>query len=276
MDLFGKDMVIGDFKLSDYGLMLASFGSGSANDEEDLGMSYETVETYIGSNPVPVYLGAKYTSKLKPQATIVKNGCNAYNTSHLYFNEHECREILRQLTGFRGYKKMQIYSYEFDELLYFNVRITNVSYRKIANKVAGIILQMECDSQFAWSKEYTQVYHVTSDTPIMFFNTSDDLNNYLFPIVTITSPSPIANLEIKNISDENWTSVIKNVSADERIVMDCKNEILTSSISDKVILNDFNMHFIRLIAGKNEIQVNANATLIFHFRVPRKVGFLCE
>lgn len=48
MDLFGKDMIIGDFKLSDYGLMLASFDSNSANDEEELGMDYETIEEYIG------------------------------------------------------------------------------------------------------------------------------------------------------------------------------------------------------------------------------------
>lgn len=276
MDLFGKDMVIGDFKLSDYGLMLASFDSGSANNEEDLGMNYETIEEYIGHNPVPVYLGSKYTNKLKTQATIIKDSCKTYNTSDLYFSEHECRELLRQLTGFRGYKNMQIYSYEFDELLYFNVRITNVSYRKISNKVVAIILQMECDSQFAWSKEYNNVYRATQNKPIIFYNTSDDLNNYLLPKVTIISKSAIANLEIKNVMDNNWISSIQNISENETIIMDSKNEIITSSNKDKIIMNDFNMHFIRMIAGKNQIEVNNDVTIIFNFRVPRKVGFICE
>lgn len=197
MELFGKDMYIGDFKLSDYGLILASFDSNVSNSEDELGMDHETIESYIGHNPVPVYLGSKYTNKLKPQATIVKDYC--YNTNP-YFTEHECREILRQLTGFRGYKKMQLYSYEFDELIYFYVRVTNVSYRKIAGKVAGIILQMECDSQFAWSRDFSSVYNVKAGTPFIFYNSSDDLYNYLLPKITIVSRSSIPELKIKNLS----------------------------------------------------------------------------
>ena len=273
MDLFGKDMIIGDFKLSDYGLILASFDSNSANDEEELGMDYETIEEYIGHNPIPVYLGSKYNNKLKPQATIIKDVC--YDQPY-YFTEHECREVLRQLTGFRGYKTMQIYSYEFDELLYFNVRIVNASYRKISDKVVAIILQMECDSQFAWSKEFITVYSASPERPIMFYNSSDDLNNYLLPKITITSNSPIASLKIKNIFDDNWVTEIKNISANEVITMDSKNEILTSSMANRNVLNDFNMHFIRMVAGQNNIEVNSDITITFEFKVPRKVGFVCE
>ncbi len=273
MELFGKDMSIGDFKLSDYGLMLASFDSSASNSECDLGMDYETIESYIGYNPVPIYLGSKYTNKLKPQATIIKNGCNNTN---LYFTEHECREVLRQLTGFRGYKKMQIYSYVFDELIYFYVRVTNVFYRKSSGKVAGIILQMECDSQFAWSKDFHSVYQVQSEKPFLFYNSSDDLYNYLLPKVIIQSASPIPHLEITNLSDHGWTTVIKNIKANEIITMDSKNEILVSSASDRIILNDFNMHFIRLLSGKNQLKANTDITMTFNFKLPRKVGFVCK
>lgn len=273
MDLFGKDMVIGDFKLSDYGLMLASFDSNSSDSEDELGMDHETIEEFIGHNPVPVYLGAKYQNKLKPQATIIKD---VNINSDMHFTEHECRDILRQLTGFRGYKNMQIEPYEFDELLYFNVRIVSLSYKKVSGKVVGIILQMECDSQFAWSKEHRITYHLEAENPIFLQNTSDDLYNYLLPKIIITPSSSIANLELTNVSDDNWTAIISNIDSDEEITMDSKNELLISSNEDRIIMNDFNMHFIRLVAGENLIKSNVDVTLTFIFKVPRKVGFICE
>ena len=45
MDLFGKDMIIGNFKLSDYGLMLGTFDLN--NEEEELGMDYDTIEEFV-------------------------------------------------------------------------------------------------------------------------------------------------------------------------------------------------------------------------------------
>ncbi len=273
MELFGRDMIIGDFKLSDYGMILASLDSGATSTEDELGMDHETIEEYIGHNSIPVYLGAKYTSKLRPQATIIKDPSIS---SDMKFTEHECRDILRQLTGFQGYKNMQINPYIFDELLYFNVRITAVKYKKIAGNVTGIILDMECDSQFAWSKDFITTYNINAGEIIKIYNKSDDLYNYLLPKITITSPSSISRLEIKNLSDNNWTSIITNLSKNETITMDSKNEILTSSIANKIILNDFNMHFIRLVPDENQLQVNSNVTLTFNFKLPRKVGFICE
>ncbi len=273
MDLSGKDMVIGDFKLSDYGFMLASFDPGSSNFEDELGMDYETIEEFIGQNPVPVYLGARYTGKLKPHAAVVKDP--RYNKD-MYFSEHECRELLRQLTGFTGYRLMQIYSYKLDELLYYNVRITNASYKKIGGKVAGILLSMECDSQFAWSKEFTAVYTAAAGQPFLFCNTSDDLYHYLLPSVTIASAAPIERLDIQNLSDGGWTTTIQHIRQGEIIQMDSQHEILTSSVPGRMLWNDFNMHFIRLIAGQNQIQTNSNIQMTFRFRLPRKAGFLCE
>ena len=269
MNLFGEDMIIGNFKLSDYGLVLASF-EDSSNTEDDLGMNHDTIEEYIGENPVPVYIGAKYSEKLRPTATIIKNPCIMQD---LYFTEHECRTILRELTGFYGYKKMQIYSNEMNEMLYFNVRINSVQYKKVAGKITGIIFEMECDSQFAWSKEFNYTYKVSVGTILSFYNISDDLNNYLKPTVKITAFSNIEQLEIVNLTDNNWTTVLKNISANEVIIMDSKNEILESSL-DRLVLNDFNMHFIRFVSGINKIQVNSDVMLNISFVYPRKVGFV--
>lgn len=270
MDLFGQDMVIGDFKLSDYGLMLGAFDF-SGTSEDELGMDSDTIEEFVGSNSVPLYITSKFSNKLKPQATIIKKNC-MYTDQ--FFTEHECREILRQLTGFQGYKTMQVQSENFSELLYFNARIQSVNYKKIGGNVAGVILNMECDSQFAWSKEFTYTYNIKAGNTIVLYNFSDDLYNYLYPTITIIPKSPITSLNIINITDNEWTTTLSNLSAGEIITMDSKNEILTSSNKERIIMNDFNMHFFRLISGKNIISVNSDVTLNISFRVPRKVGFL--
>ena len=124
MNVFGKDMYYGEFKLSDFGLMLSTF---SLEDEEELGMDYEVIEEFVGHNPVPMYLGAEYTNKLELTTTIIKSKCNVLDFDPI-FTEHECREVLRQLTGFRGYRKVQIVSDDPDELYYYNARTKSVSY----------------------------------------------------------------------------------------------------------------------------------------------------
>lgn len=272
MELFGQDLVIGDFKFSDYGLILGSFDVGASESEDELGMDHEAIEEFIGHNPVPLYLGAQYTEKLRPQITIVKDPC-VYNDD-LYFTEHECREVLRQLTGCKTYRLMQIYSEAFDELIYFYVRTQSASYKKVNGHVVGIILIMECDSQFAWSKEYEDTYTVKAGETFVFYNASDDLYNYLLPTITISSSSSISQLQLVNLNDGNWTTTIDNIAAQEIITMDSKNEILTSSTPGRLVLNDFNMHFIRFVNGRNEIQSNADITLSVKCRVPRKVGFV--
>lgn len=273
MKIWGLDAIIGDFQLSNYGLILASFEGVSSKDEE-LGIEHNTIEEYIGHNPIPIYLGSSFNSKLYPTATLVKDPSININKNDKYFTEHECREVLRQLTGFRGYKKMQIFSYEFDELLFFNIRISNVRYQKIGGRVAGIILDIECDSQFAWSNDFNYTFNATPNSNLIFFNTSDDLYNYILPKVTIKSNSSISNLSIINIMDNEWTSTIKSLTANEIITMDSQNNILYSSNSNRIISNDFNMHFIRLVPGKNEFRVNHNIQITFTYKVPRKVGFI--
>lgn len=269
MDLFGSDAIIGNFKLSDYGLMLAAFGSPS--EEEELGMDYETVEEFIGNNPVPVYLGAKFSSKLMPQATIIKNPCS---DSLGYFTEHECREILRELTGFPGYKKMEILSDAMEDYYYFNVRVNKASYYKVGSHVAGIILGMECDSQFAWSKDYTLTYTLKAGDHLMFINQSDDLYSYLLPHVSIFSSEAVDTLQIVNTQDNDWTTELTNIAAGETLTMNSQAKTLLSSISGKLPLNDFNMHFIRFLPGRNDLQVSHDVTIVLKYKLPRKVGFL--
>ncbi len=270
MEIFAEDAIIGDFKLSEYGLILASFNDNS-DSTEDLGMDQEITEEYIGNNPMPVFLGSKYSSKLKPTLTVVKNPCLH---KLLDFSEHECRDILRRLTGHQGYIRLQIIHQSTDEELFYNVRTVSVNYQKVMGKVVGIIINMECDSQFAWTKEMDITIPAKQARPFNLYISTDDLSNYVYPVVTLRASSTLESISLKNISDNNWETVIKHLLKNEVITIDSQRQIIYSSRKDRMIADDFNMRFPRFIPDKNSYITDQDISIQFKYSLPRKAGFV--
>ena len=270
MEIFSKDFILGNFRASDYGLMLGSF-SYSGESEDELGIVPTIIEEFVGNNPMPIYLGQKYENKLELSITIVKNPCT--NQVSMAFTERELRSILRTITGYKGYEWLKVINHEIDDDIWYRARVSNVSYKRVSGNVVGIILEMVCDSAFAWSKENEIRIQSKAGQKFYVFNNTDDLHNYVLPFVEITS-STDGDITITNISDNNWTSEIKNVKANEKITIDSQKEIIESSIEHSLLLNDFNLHFPRFIEGKNEYISDTNITIIFKYRVSKKVGFI--
>lgn len=269
MEIFCNDWMLGDFQASDYGLIVASFSSGSSSDDET-GISISINEQFISHNPIPVYIGQAYADKLRPQVTLVKNPCMFHD--EVYFTENDCRAILRKVIGYNGYQWMRLINDNPDENLWYKAKVVNVSYQRMGSKVAGIILEMECDSCFAWSKEYNLTINAKANRAFHIYNNTDDLYHYVLPITTVT---PTAGGEFSIINNtENWETKISNISATEVLTMDSKNELLSSSKAHASLLNDFNLHYIRLVPDRNEFIVNQDAAIQFKYRVPRKAGFV--
>lgn len=278
MDVFGKDAVIGDFRLSDHDLVLGSFNFD--NETVDLGMGMETTESFIGNNPVPAYLGSKHNAKLMPKITIMQNECK---TDRIYFTMKECREIISKFMGFQGYVKMYIEDEKYDETMFYNIRFLSASYEKSYDKVIGIIFEGECDSQFAWSEPVVNSYSITNDNKVInIYNDSDDLYNYLLPSVEIELSNELeekneVTLVINHVGETHSTEfTLKGI---RRIVMDSKKCTIQLVTYSGIIIdafsggNDFNMNFIRLKPGNNQFYVSQNANIKFTYNLPRKVGF---
>lgn len=267
MDVFGKDALIGDYRLSDHGLMLATF---NYEDAYNLGMTMETKEEFLGKNPVPTYLGSTYNSKLQPKITVIQN---ERITNKNYFTVNEVREILGRLTGFQGYKKMQVYSTELLENLYYMVRVADVDYELSGGKVVGIVLTMECESQFAWiDDEYEDV--ITENDTIMYLDNNSDLRyDYTLPIVTITSENLITDFSIINVTDNDRETHIDEIKAGEVVTINSPLSKITSSMNTNYS-ETFNYIFPKLVAGVNELCISHPVTINFKMKLPRKVGFL--
>lgn len=269
MEVFGKDLILGEFRLSDYGMMLASFDYNGES-EDETGITISTIEEFIGDNPIPKYLGEKYSNKIKPKVTFVKDPCAFGN--NMYFSEKECRNILRTVTGIRGYQWMKIINDESEDDIWFRSKIINISSKRVGSNILGLILEMENDSPFGWSSETTIDLNFKADKSIRIFSNTDDLYNYIYPTVSIMCSSD-GDFTINNITD-NLLSEIKNVRNGEVITINSKTEVITSSMVHDLLLNDFNLNWIRLKPDANELVTNMDAKITFKYRVPRKVVLL--
>lgn len=274
MELYGRDLVFGEFRASDYQCYLASFSS-TGEREEETGIAVETIEEFIADNPVPVYLGQRYEQKLKPSFVLTKDSCV---TTEDYFSEYDCRAILRLITGQRGYQWMHVITDDVGEDIAYRARVTSISYQKLAGRVVGIIVNMECDSQFAWSQEQIVTISAKVNQPFYIYSNSDDLFSYIYPYVEVI-PLSGGTLEVRNEEDNNWLVKITMTQARETIRYDCQREIIDGSRNDSGqamvnYLNNSNCHFFRLLPGRNTFVSNINAQFTFRFREPRKVAFV--
>ena len=265
MEIFGKDMKIGNFILSEHGLMLASF-KYKGESEDDLGLEHTIQEVYTGNSPIPLYIGSKYSKKLGFEITIVKK-CDDSS-----FSEFEVRDILRNLTGMPYYQWAQILTENPDENLYYKCKTTSASIKRINGNIVGILLTMECDSPFAWSKEYINEFNINTGDTIILNNTSDDFYQDYCPLIYITAQNAIEKLSIVNITNGWKETVISNIDANETIMMDSSKQTLSSSIEGKYILDSFNFKWFSLAPGLNEIYFNNSVHLKIVSRFPRKVG----
>lgn len=270
MEIYNKDLIIGDFRLSDYGLMLGSF-SHVGESEDDIALGVSTIEEFIGDNPVPIYLGQKHSNKLIFQATFVKNPC--IFGDNLRLCENDCRSVLRTLTSGNGYQWLKLVLQEPDEDLWYRAKANSISYKRINGHVAGMIVSFECDSCFAWTKENVIVVNAEAGRPFYIYVNSDDMNNYVFPTVELRPSS--TGLSLVNTSDNRWKTSIKNIRQNEMITLDSRRQIVTSNTtSHESLMDDFNLGWPRLIPGKNEYVSDSNVAIVMKFRAPRKAGVL--
>lgn len=269
IELFSKNFIFGDFRASDHGLMPASF-SYSGTSEDEIGMEVTTSEEFTGNSPIPVYLGEKHSGKLKFEITVIKNPC--VFDDNIYFAQKDCRWILRELTGKRGYQWTKILMYDLGEDIWYRAKVNNISYERIGGRIAGLVLEFECDSHFAWTPERNITVHAKAGQPFYIYNDSDDLSEALYPLVSI-SLSTSGIITITNKTNTQKTE-IKNVQAGEKITIDSRKEIITSNLEHELLLNDFNLCWPCLVPGKNEYVCNVSMTVTMKYRSPRKVGIV--
>lgn len=283
MKAYFTDVKIGDFIASENGLSMEVDFNASPDEDIDLSMSSDTIEEYIGRETIPLDYGSNHHGKLTFEITFSKMECHDNDT--IVFTPHEIRSILRQLTGKQYYQKLYFLTdiTRDDEMIYYRVKTTNTSAKRINGNIVGLSFEFTCDSFWGYTDDLQLALNLKAGDKFIFYNNSDEINDYLLPKLTIKNCECGAKgsgngLIITNVSDNNRETCLYDLSMDEVVVLDSKTEQVESNDSKRadggeknLIVQDFNLKWVKFIPGRNNMTVNQDCTLIFDYRLLRKV-----
>lgn len=91
-----------------------------------------------------------------------------------------------------------------------------------------------------------------------------DYNGYIYPYLEIKAgnSSPSTDITIKNITDNNRSMQVKSVTADSVLYVDCSVGSIIDSSANSYYEKLVDQRFLRLLQGKNEIQITGDIDYI--------------
>lgn len=196
-------------------------------------------------------------------------------------NRFERREIEKWLFHQPDYCKLYVdmdcdtygESYELvdgvQKRLYLNCRFVNPEKIDGNGGLVGYKFEVECDSAMAWQDEIEKKYAIGNSSPtsssVITVDVDTDLNDYIYPKVTISMGSSGGNIQIINQSDSpTRATAFTNVPANATIIMRGAG---VNYISGDYYQKFSNKNFIRLLDGANDLIVTGNVdNITFEFQ----------
>ena len=267
------DFMFDGKKLSDFGMMLCSFGS-SSSENTSIGnkITYRTAKPPMSDRTH--FVNAVYEEPVTASLDICKSRCGHHTEGKL--SPPEISALLSWLVRKDGYHKLKFYQDGYEDL-YFNAYISDIQAVKFGGAVFGLTLSVETDSPYAYMETVRADLDMKAGSICSILNLSDETGAAAPGHLSVRCLSD-GDLCIKNLSDNNRTTCVKNCSADETITFDCIHKLISSSDSTHKLSNDFNYTYFRMVHTygdrQNLVTANMNCRLHLEYNPVRKVGIL--
>lgn len=259
------DFMYDNRKLSDFGMVICKFGSNGI----------ETISngSYIAFNTVSTLNGAKhelvstvYENYLTATFQICKNSCISNNEE---ISIDEVRDIMRWLNR-KEFHKFKLLDEDYINI-YFEATF-NVSKIEFNGRIYGLELEIVTNRPYAIHEPLTLVIdNIEENGTKKIFSKSDD-EGFIYPKMEITINQD-GDFEIYN-ELENRTMKIANCKAGEIITVNYP--IITSSLPDHKINNDFNWKFFRIATTfrnkENKLTISIRCSIKLEYLPVVKVG----
>lgn len=268
--MIATDFIFDGKRASDYGLMIVSINSNNENVASGGDMEYSVAKT-PNSDRFTFY-GSQFNNVLTWNISVVKDPCQCVSPSISAYEESEIAKWLMKTDGYRWFQ----FDQEGHENIYYKVYI-NIIPNQIAGSTIGFDLTITSDCAYGFSNIITKQATINASNPFKFY-VDNNINNYVYPIVTIqrnilSENSTLDNNIIDNSQETtddfyiyNANDVEQNINNDkvsqfkniniEKVTMDSDNEIITG-----IVPNQFNWYFLRLLNGKNTIVTNSESNI---------------
>jgi hypothetical protein len=241
-----------------YDVMLCTFDSSnsSSNDEET-----EIVTVKTNGNDRFRLADVKYSNPLKFTLTIAK-------VDGSFIDSHEQRRIKKWLCKRNRYCYFLICQDDMD-LIQYRCIMTFNSMVDVGRRNAGMSFDVICDAPYAWSSNIYYKVISTSTNTLKIYSDSD-FDDVMLPTTTKITVNGTGNIKITNTSTNEYVE-ITDCTVGEIITLDGDNEIIESS-TNRLILDKWNMEFLELQDGNNNLTIEGNCKVEITYRYPRRVG----
>lgn len=170
-------------------------------------------------------------------------------------------EVIRWL-NVDDYRKL-FFEADIDRVFYA-MPVTDINVMHNGLKQGYLTLTVRCDSAYSYSHEkFTTIYNMSTDDKnheIEIVN----LGHYdMYPDIEILKVGD-GNLSIFNKTNGNQKFSFTELEDGERLYVDCKNEIIETSL-DVFRYDNFNDEYLTLLYGKNLLVVEGNCYIRFRY-----------
>lgn len=261
-----RDFEFNGKNLSDFGFIIANFGSKGLETIDGSEIIFNTVGNLDGSKHSLVSTG--YDECLECTIQVCKFSCNADIKEIL---PTEFREISAWLNR-RKFLKFKILDEEHIDL-YYNASVKSINRIELDGRLMGLELNIITDSPHAYKEPKLITIKNTVQNGKHSVNDTSYEEGYIYPYMEITIARD-GNLNICNaIEDRN--TFIANCVAGEVITMDYP--VIQSSHQSHNIQNDFNWNFFRVANtfdnSRNDLTISIPCTIKIKYSPIVKVGF---
>lgn len=194
------------------------------------------------------------------------------------FTDEEQRVIETWLTSPKISQKLQFFNCDnMASKVFYCGKFTKTDWYPCCGGWAGMMFTFTNNAAYPM-KFYSNEYNISDITTLLLKCESDELEEYVYPIITITSSST-STFEIINKTD-NGNSMKLSAKKNLPIQFDCKNCIPKDETTCQIFtykdLGWFDVgdiYWLRLLPGNNELVIKGNGTLKIEFEYPcKKVG----
>lgn len=293
--MLGNDFTYGAHKLSDYGMRIYD----SENEQQFTGRDIDRAE--ISSiRAIPNHYSTHYSGVLTLNFLIIKEDDEAeLSPADRLMSGDDINTIRAWLESPKTPILLVVdpYDDEEDAVNYYGL-FTEIQPFIAHQQCYGLYLTFTCDSPYGFSDVVEKTFtlgtvnlleedgsNILDETDVIilgedgyatgtFKNESAELNEYLKPIITISSSSVFGsneNISIQNVTDGNKTMILTLPQGKSKLIVDCQKKIITDNNGNLLSLDDIGLtspitddynfistelyafYWLRLLSGTNNL-----------------------
>jgi hypothetical protein len=211
----------------------------------------------------PYYFGRRLPESLE-------FGMEIYNKHGMHYEMHDVQTIQEWLFGRAEPHYLSILDPDKGNESYL-CWLVSPQIVKVDNKVIGWKFQVMCASPYSETDIIESMYHCTTPTSEIEYYNLSNVEEYLYPELSIRMLGTASFILIENLNDNDRIFQITNIRAGTSIYVNNDYQYMIADNGDNVFQN-FNLNWFRFSPGFNRLFISGTCELTFKHRFKKAVG----